>query len=145
MADHIRLDQISPCGRCRRGVHRQFSRPIDAWIARHVLHRHLQQSGLRLLYDRKTPITAADLLNDRILSFLDQDVKLLRVLIGRGSEYCGNPEPHEYELYLAIEGLIGLTTIVLCLWATLTALRLWKLGDVGAESVYSTRAGSPFP
>src|SRR5216117_3425844 len=26
-----------------------------------------------------------------------------RVLTDRGSEYCGNPERHEYELYLAVE------------------------------------------
>jgi hypothetical protein len=31
------------------------------------------------------------------------DVKLLRVLTDRGSEFCGNPERHEYELYLAVE------------------------------------------
>src|SRR5213080_4992290 len=56
------------------------------------------------LYDRKTPITAADLLNDRVLPFFDEhDVKLLRVLTDRGSEFCGNPERHEYELYLAVE------------------------------------------
>ena len=56
------------------------------------------------LYDRKTPITAADLLNDRVIPFFDShEVKLLRVLTDRGSEYCGNPERHEYELYLAIE------------------------------------------
>src|SRR5512133_1997274 len=53
------------------------------------------------LYDRKTPITAADLLNDRVLPFFEEhDVKLLRVLTDRGSEFCGNPERHEYELYL---------------------------------------------
>ena len=41
------------------------------------------------LYDRKTPITAADLLNDRVIPFFDShDVKLLRVLTDRGSEYC---------------------------------------------------------
>jgi transposase InsO family protein len=58
------------------------------------------------LYDRKTPITAADLLNDRVVPFFDsQDVKLLRVLTDRGSEYCGNPERHEYELYLAVEDI----------------------------------------
>ena len=34
-----------------------------------------------------------------------RDVKLLRVLTDRGSEYCGNPERHEYELYLAIEDI----------------------------------------
>jgi hypothetical protein len=57
------------------------------------------------LYDRKTPITAADLLNDRVLPlFEEHDVKLLRVLTDRGSEYCGNPERHEYELFLAGRG-----------------------------------------
>ena len=56
------------------------------------------------LYDRKTPITAADLLNDRVVPFFDQhEVKLSRVLTDRGTEYCGNPEHHEYELYLAVE------------------------------------------
>src|SRR5262245_50128366 len=58
------------------------------------------------LYDRKTPITAADLLNDRVLPFFDgHEVKLLRLLTDRGREYCGNPERHEYELYLAIEDI----------------------------------------
>ena len=58
------------------------------------------------LYDRKTPITAADLLNDRVLPFFDEkEVKLTRVLTDRGTEYCGNPEHHEYELYLAIEDI----------------------------------------
>jgi transposase InsO family protein len=58
------------------------------------------------LYDRKTPITAADLLNDRVLPFFEEhDVKLLRVLTDRGSEFCGNPERHEYELYLAVEDI----------------------------------------
>jgi transposase InsO family protein len=56
------------------------------------------------LYDRKTPITAADLLNDRVIPFFEShEVKLLRVLTDRGTEYCGNPERHEYELYLAVE------------------------------------------
>jgi transposase InsO family protein len=56
------------------------------------------------LYDRKTPITAADLLNDRVVPFFDEkEVKLSRVLTDRGTEYCGNPEHHEYELYLAVE------------------------------------------
>jgi len=58
------------------------------------------------LYDRKTPLTAADLLNDRVLPFFEEhDVKLLRVLTDRGTEYCGNPERHEYELYLAVEDI----------------------------------------
>src|SRR3981081_3689381 len=58
------------------------------------------------LYDRKTPITAADLLNDRVVPFFDEkEVKLSRVLTDRGTEYCGNPDHHEYELYLAVEDI----------------------------------------
>jgi transposase InsO family protein len=57
-------------------------------------------------YFLRTPITAADLLNDRVLPFFDEhDVKLLRVLTDRGSKFCGNPERHEYELYLAVEDI----------------------------------------
>ena len=50
------------------------------------------------LYDRKTPITAAELLNDRVILFFDEhEIPLCRVLTDRGTEYCGNPEHHEYE------------------------------------------------
>jgi transposase InsO family protein len=58
------------------------------------------------LYDRKTPITAADLLNDRVLPFYDEHgIPLSRVLTDRGTEFCGKPEHHEYELYLAVENI----------------------------------------
>ena len=58
------------------------------------------------LYDRKTAITAADLLNDRVLPFYDEhEIPLCRMLTDRGTEYCGNPEHHEYELYLAVEDI----------------------------------------
>lgn len=58
------------------------------------------------LYDRKTPLPAADLLNDRVVPFFDGfGIPLLRVLTDRGTEYCGNPEHHEYELYLALEDI----------------------------------------
>jgi len=56
------------------------------------------------LYDRKNALIAADLLNDRVIPFYEeQNVKLLRMLTDRGSEYRGNKEHHEYELYLACE------------------------------------------
>ena len=56
------------------------------------------------LYTEKTPITAADLLNDRVLPFFaEHDIPLSRVLTDRGSEYCGTPDRHPYELYLALE------------------------------------------
>lgn len=58
------------------------------------------------LYDRKTPLPAADLLNDRVVPFFDGfGIPLLRVLTDCGTEYCGNPEHHEYELYLALEDI----------------------------------------
>jgi transposase InsO family protein len=58
------------------------------------------------LYDRKTPLTAADLMNDRVVPFFDEhEIVVNRVLTDRGTEYCGKPESHEYELYLAIENI----------------------------------------
>lgn len=58
------------------------------------------------LYDRKTAIVAADLLNDRVLPFYDKhELKLLRILTDRGTEYCGKREHHEYQLYLTIEDI----------------------------------------
>ena len=57
------------------------------------------------LYDRKTPVTAADLVNDRVLPFFEEhDIVLSRVLTDRGTEYCGT-DAHEYELYLAVEDI----------------------------------------
>ena len=62
--------------------------------------------GFAKLYDRKTPITAADLLNDRVIPFYDEHgVVLQRVLTDRGTEYCGTHDRHEYELYLAVENI----------------------------------------
>lgn len=62
--------------------------------------------GFAKLYDRKTPITAADLLNDRVIPFFEQhDVPLQRVLTDRGTEFCGTHDRHEYELYLAVENI----------------------------------------
>jgi transposase InsO family protein len=58
------------------------------------------------LYDRKNALIAADMLNDRVLPFFeDQGIRLLRVLTDRGTEYCGAREHHEYELYLALEDI----------------------------------------
>jgi len=58
------------------------------------------------LYTTKTPITAADLLNDRVLPFYeDHKLPLLRILTDRGTEYCGKRETHDYQLYLAINDI----------------------------------------
>jgi transposase InsO family protein len=62
--------------------------------------------GFAKLYDRKTPLTAADLLNDRVMPFFEEHgIPLSRVLTDRGTEYCGQPDRHEYELYLAVENI----------------------------------------
>ena len=58
------------------------------------------------LYTTKTPIAAADLLNDRVLPFYQEhEVALLRVLTDRGTEYCGKVEQHDYQLYLAVNDI----------------------------------------
>jgi hypothetical protein len=58
------------------------------------------------LYDRKNALTAADMLNDRVLPFFEEyGVPMLRILTDRGSEYCGNRESHEYALYLDLENI----------------------------------------
>ena len=58
------------------------------------------------LYTTKTPITAADLLNDRVLPlFESHDMRMLRILTDRGTEYCGKVEQHDYELYLGLNDI----------------------------------------
>jgi len=58
------------------------------------------------LYDRKTPITAADALNDRVVPFFDEhEIRISRILTDRGTEFCGSHTSHEYELYLAVEDI----------------------------------------
>lgn len=58
------------------------------------------------LYDRKNALVAADLLNDRVIPFFEgNEIPLLRILTDHGTEYCGNRDYHEYQLYLAVEGI----------------------------------------
>lgn len=58
------------------------------------------------LYTTKTPITSADILNDKVLPFYAaQDLPMLRILTDRGTEYCGRVEQHDYQLYLAINDI----------------------------------------
>lgn len=58
------------------------------------------------LYTSKTPITSADVLNDKVLPFYSShDISVLRILTDRGTEYCGKVEQHDYQLYLAINDI----------------------------------------
>ena len=62
--------------------------------------------GFAKLYTRKTPLTAADILNDRVIPFFDEhEIRVDRILTDRGTEYCGAHDRHEYELYLAVEDI----------------------------------------
>ena len=56
------------------------------------------------LYMQKHAITAVDILNDRVCPFFDEHrVPLLRIVIDRGTEYWGNRQQHEYQLYLVLK------------------------------------------
>ena len=58
------------------------------------------------VYTAKVPVTAADILNDRVLPFFeDHDTPVLRVLTDRGTEYCGSADKHPYELYLQLNDI----------------------------------------
>lgn len=58
------------------------------------------------LYTTKTPITSADLLNDKVLPFFEeQGMSIIRILTDRGTEYCGKVDQHDYELYLALNDI----------------------------------------
>jgi len=58
------------------------------------------------LYTMKTPITAAEILNDRVLPFFEeQGMGVIRMLTDRGTEYCGNTETHDYQLFLALNDI----------------------------------------
>ncbi|HEX2926060.1 MAG TPA: IS481 family transposase [Ruminiclostridium sp.] len=59
--------------------------------------------GFAKLYTAKIPVTAADILNERVLPFFETHmIPVMRVLTDRGTEYCGAPEKHYYELFLQL-------------------------------------------
>jgi transposase InsO family protein len=58
------------------------------------------------VYMQKVPITAADILNDRVLPLFEKhEVPLLRILTDRGTEYCGREDSHDYQLFLALNDI----------------------------------------
>ncbi len=88
----------------------------DSYLVRHMKGvGHIYQQtiidtytkiGFSKLYDRKNALVAADMLNNRVApSFEQHGLKLMCMLTDRGTEYCGNKEHHEYQLYLAIEDI----------------------------------------
>jgi transposase InsO family protein len=58
------------------------------------------------VYTAKSALPSADILNDKVVPFYEQnDTPILRILTDRGSEYCGNAENHEYQLFLALNDI----------------------------------------
>ena len=58
------------------------------------------------LYSTKTPITAADTLNDKVLPFHEENgLPVLRILTDRGTEFCGRADQHDYQLFMAINDI----------------------------------------
>ena len=58
------------------------------------------------LYTAKVPVTAADILNDKVAPFFENHmIPILRVLTDRGTEYTGAPERHLFELYLQMNDI----------------------------------------
>lgn len=56
------------------------------------------------LYLSKLPMTAVDLLHNRVLPHFEAaGISLERVLTDNGREYCGRPLHHPFELYLTVQ------------------------------------------
>jgi len=71
--------------------------------------------GFAKLYTAKVPVTAADILNDRVLPFFeDHHIPILTVLTDRGTEFCGRLDKHPYELYLQLNDIEHRKTKVKC-------------------------------
>jgi transposase InsO family protein len=69
--------------------------------------------GFAKVYNSKMPVTACDLLYERVLPFYDAlGVPVKAILTDNGREFCGRPESHPYELLLAMEDVEHRTTKV---------------------------------
>lgn len=65
------------------------------------------------VYNAKMPVTAADLLYDRVLPFYEAlGVEVGAVLTDNVREFCGRPEHHPYDLLLAMHDIEHRTTQV---------------------------------
>jgi transposase InsO family protein len=63
------------------------------------------------VYTAKFPVTACDLLYNRVLPFYEVlGVRVEAILTDNGREFCGRPESHPYELLLAMEEIEHRTT-----------------------------------
>lgn len=59
--------------------------------------------GFGKLYLFKVPMTAVDVLNDRVLFYEEHGVAIEHLPTDNGRENCGKPLSYPFELYLAIQ------------------------------------------
>ena len=65
------------------------------------------------LYLSKVPMTAVDILHERVLPFYEEhDVAIDHLLTDNGREYCGRPLSHPFELYLTINQITHRRTAI---------------------------------
>lgn len=65
------------------------------------------------LYTSKLPVTAVHVMNNDVLSMLEEHgAKIDVVLSDNGREFCGRPDKHLYELFLQLEEIEHRTTRV---------------------------------
>ena len=96
----------------KRGVFVSPSGVRSIWLRHDLAHFKARLKALEAkvaqakLYKTKTPITAADMLNDKVLQFYEQhELPVLRILTDRGTEYWGRADRHDYQLFLAINDI----------------------------------------
>ena len=62
--------------------------------------------GFAKLYGDKNALTAADFLNDKVLPYFDREqMRVVRVLTDRGTEYGWRNLEHPYQLFLHLNGI----------------------------------------
>jgi transposase InsO family protein len=80
-----------------KGIGRIYQQTYVDTYSRHAICK---------LYTMRNALTAADLLNDRVVPFYESlNISVLRILTDRGTEYCGAAETHEYQLMLALSDI----------------------------------------
>jgi transposase InsO family protein len=73
------------------------------WIYQQTVIDTYSSVAFAKIYTAKIPVTAADVLNDRVLPFFeDQQIPILRILTDRGTELSGPLDKNPYELYLEL-------------------------------------------
>src|SRR3977135_206972 len=70
------------------------------------LHRHLCHGWVRqALRPQDADHGGRSPQRSGLTLYEEHGMVLQRILTDRGTEYCGNPEHHEYELYLVVENI----------------------------------------